>query len=69
MWWLFGEKAHPAHNGAFRASGIFGQHIYINPAENVVIVALSARSKPTGADAIADSDFFAAVVEALRPVE
>jgi CubicO group peptidase (beta-lactamase class C family) len=48
---------------AFRASGIYGQTIYVNPAKHVVIVQLSARSTPSGGgrglppapfDAIAD---------------
>jgi CubicO group peptidase (beta-lactamase class C family) len=36
FWWLLGD-------GVFRASGIFGQGIYINPAEDVVIAMHSAR--------------------------
>jgi CubicO group peptidase (beta-lactamase class C family) len=41
MWW-----SEPY--GAFRAYGIFGQSIYINPSEQVVIVVWSAQPKPTG---------------------
>jgi CubicO group peptidase (beta-lactamase class C family) len=36
LWWL-------AENGAYRASGIFGQGIYIDPTENLVIAHHSAR--------------------------
>ncbi len=36
FWWLMGD-------GAYSARGIFGQGIYINPAENVVIALHSAR--------------------------
>lgn len=36
LWWLMGD-------GVFRASGIFGQGIYIDPAENLVIAMHSAR--------------------------
>jgi CubicO group peptidase (beta-lactamase class C family) len=36
LWWL-------ADNGSYQASGIFGQGIYIDPAENLVIAQHSAR--------------------------
>lgn len=65
MWWLLSGGG-PAHAGAFEAEGIFGQHVYINPAQRVVIAVWSARSKPSGADVIPDIDFFGAVVEALK---
>ena len=52
--------------GAFEARGIFGQHIYINPHEKLVIVVLSARPKPTGATVLDDAAFFAAVARSLR---
>jgi CubicO group peptidase (beta-lactamase class C family) len=60
LWWL-------NEDGSFRASGIFGQGIYINSAEDVVIAMHSAR-------AIADNKpdweiqdaMFNACVEALR---
>lgn len=44
LWWLTGGSA-------FRASGIFGQGIYIDPAANIVIAIHSAW-----ADASVDSD-------------
>ena len=55
LWWLRG-------GGAYAARGIFGQGIYINPAEKVVIALHSAR-----ADASVDSDraLQAALYEAL----
>lgn len=55
-WWLRGS-------GAYTAAGIFGQGIYINPAENVVIAVHSAR-----ADASIDSDWVLqnALYEALK---
>jgi len=37
FWWLYDD-------GTYRASGIFGQAIYINPKENVVIAMHSARA-------------------------
>ena len=39
MWWT-GTK------GAFAAQGIFGQYIYVNPQEHLVIVGLTAQPKP-----------------------
>jgi CubicO group peptidase (beta-lactamase class C family) len=66
MWWTYGPEANPVHRGAFQAEGIFGQFIYINPRERVVVVVWSARPKPTGADTINDDDFFAGVVAALH---
>lgn len=41
LWWLNGE-------GVFRASGIYGQGIYINPEQELVIVVLSAWPVATG---------------------
>ena len=64
LWWTF-PKSDPIHDGAFQAVGIFGQHMYINRKENLVIVVLSARPKPTGSDVINDADLFAAVTRAL----
>lgn len=59
LWWLQG-------NGIFRASGIFGQGIYINPATNLVIVTQGAWTTATGAEYAAHRDaFFAAVDAAL----
>jgi CubicO group peptidase (beta-lactamase class C family) len=66
MWWIADAAANPIHRGAFYASGIFRQSIYINPREKVVVVVWSARPKPTGSDTINDEDFFAAVVKSLR---
>jgi len=60
FWWLLDD-------GVYRASGIFGQAIYIDPAENLVIALHSARP-----DASKDEDLklqfamFATIVEALK---
>lgn len=43
FWWLDGE-------GIFRASGIYGQGIYFNPASDLVIVVLSAWPVASGGD-------------------
>ncbi|GAC1631534.1 MAG: serine hydrolase [Candidatus Acidiferrum sp.] len=65
LWWPV-PKGDPVHEGAFEASGIFGQHMYINRKEKIVVVVLSARPKPTGATEVDDDAFFGAVVKALR---
>jgi CubicO group peptidase (beta-lactamase class C family) len=59
MWWSEPQ-------GAFRAFGIFGQSIYVNPKENVVIVVWGAQQKPTGSAVVSDTDFFAGVLQALH---
>src|SRR6516225_5582286 len=65
LWWTF-PKGDDVHDGAFEARGIFGQHLYINRKEKVVIAVLSARPKPTGSTVVEDPVFFGAVVKALR---
>jgi hypothetical protein len=65
MWWPT-PKGDPIHAGSFSARGIFGQFIYINPTEKLVIVVLSARPKPLGSQVVTDNDFFAAVAKALQ---
>jgi CubicO group peptidase (beta-lactamase class C family) len=55
-----------AGEGAFEAVGIFGQHIYVNPREQVVVVVWGALPKPTGKEIMEASDFFVAVCRALR---
>jgi CubicO group peptidase (beta-lactamase class C family) len=66
FWWPIPE-GDPVHQGAFQARGIFGQHLYINPTEKLVIVVLSARPKPdSSSDPVSDSAFFAAVAKALQ---
>lgn len=66
MWWPLGAPAGTPNESAFTARGIFGQYVYVNPKEHVVIAMWGARSKPTGAPPIVDADFFAAAVSALR---
>jgi CubicO group peptidase (beta-lactamase class C family) len=66
LWWPI-PAGDPVHRGAFQARGIFGQHMYINPKEKVVIVVLSARPKPDAAlSPLEDVPFFAAVAKALQ---
>lgn len=67
FWWPADPTpATPNPQGAYMAEGIFGQFLYLNPKEHVVVVVWSARSKPEGMDIIDDLDFFGAVVAALR---
>lgn len=64
--WPFAAPRGSINEEAFQALGIYGQHIYVNPKERVVIVVWSAQPKPTGMAPIADEDFFAAAAAALR---
>ena len=67
FWWPeVPTAATPDTQGAFAAIGICGQRLYINPRERVVIVCLSAWSKPQGMDIVDCTDFCAALVAALR---
>ncbi len=67
FWWpAWSTDATPDPAGAFSGIGIFGQYLYINPRQQVVIAEWSARSKPEGMDIIDDMDFFAAATAALR---
>ena len=65
LWWV-PPQAQPIHRGAFVAEGIFGQYIYVNRRERVVIAVLSAQPKPTDMEPISSEAFFAAVTEALK---
>jgi len=60
LWWL-GEE------GVFEASGIFGQGIQINPAENLVIAIQSARPDASNDDDRAlQQQLYKAIAEALK---
>ena len=66
LWWPI-PAGDSIHRDAFQAIGIFGQHLYVNPKERLVIVVLSARPKPDSAvSPISDIDFFAAVAKAVK---
>ncbi len=59
FWWLGAD-------GTFRASGIFGQAIYVNPKENVVIALHSARAVASNkSDWALQSAFFTALANNL----
>lgn len=65
FWWPLTAPSERV-DGAFEADGIFGQHIYINPARRLVIVVWSAQTKPTGGEVVDDWKFFDAVARQLR---
>jgi len=66
MWWPVHPPAGTSFSPGFSARGIFGQYMYINPTERIVIVVWSARAKPLGSEVILDNDFFNAVVKTIR---
>jgi CubicO group peptidase (beta-lactamase class C family) len=66
MLWPVADSEGTTHESAYEAIGIFGQKVYVNPREKVVIAIWSARPKPTGKTPVDDEDFYAAVCEALR---
>lgn len=65
LWWT-PTTAQSQRHRAYAAFGIYGQELYVNPAERVVIVTWGAQAKPTGAEVIDSWAFFDAVVDALR---
>jgi CubicO group peptidase (beta-lactamase class C family) len=66
MVWPIPNASGTINEGAFEARGIYGQHVYVNPRESMVIVVWGALPKPTGMTTIVDNDFFAAASRALR---
>ncbi len=66
MLWPIPDSKGTPNEGAFEARGIFGQHVYMNPREKVVIVVWGALPKPQGMATVKDTDFFAAAVDALK---
>jgi CubicO group peptidase (beta-lactamase class C family) len=66
MLWPIPNAIGTINEGAFEARGIFGQHIYVNPREKVVVAVWSALPKPTGKATVSDNDFFAAVSLVMR---
>jgi CubicO group peptidase (beta-lactamase class C family) len=63
MWWMPKPETGEIHKGAYVAAGIFGQFMYVNPREHLVIVLLSSQSRPVPPIPF---DVFGAVAEALR---
>ena len=67
MWWPTEAAAGSINAGSFAAQGIFGQAIYINPREHVVIVQTAAQVAPSGGEVVNADDCFAALTSALEP--
>ena len=65
MWWTAWTEP-SVKDGAYAAIGIQGQNIYLNPANNVVIVTFGAQPKPTDKEPVDPMVFFDAVVAALK---
>jgi CubicO group peptidase (beta-lactamase class C family) len=68
QWWALPHAPTGIHRGAFSAIGAFGQYIYVNPTERVVVAIQS--DWPQHHDAEAAAETFAlvgAAVRALRP--
>lgn len=65
MWWTAWTEP-SVKDGAFAAVGIQGQNIYVNPANNVVIVTFGAQPKPVEKEPVDPMVFFDAVVAALK---
>lgn len=69
MLWPVEDAEGTINEGAFTAEGIFGQQIYINPEENIVIAAWGAQPKPTGKETLDSYTFFAAMAEAIKAID
>jgi CubicO group peptidase (beta-lactamase class C family) len=70
QWWALpgAPFADGLHTGAFVALGAFGQRLYINPTEQVVVVIQSAWRQPNDRDAEAETvALLRTLVRALRP--
>jgi CubicO group peptidase (beta-lactamase class C family) len=68
QWWALPPKPTGIHRGAFLAGGAFGQYIYVNPTEQVVVAIQSAWRRHQDSDAEAETfALFGAAVRALRP--
>ncbi len=69
QWWSFpsGDHRLPGHDGAFTGQGIFGQFLYVNPREDLVIVLWGCWPDPWIVEAEwATYRFLSRCVEAVR---
>ena len=64
LWWI--AQGASRNDGAFVATGIHGQLLFIDRKEKVVIVAWGAQPQPTGGALVSNTAFFDAVVAALK---
>ncbi|MEN3794109.1 serine hydrolase [Fulvimarina sp. MAC3] len=69
MWWPVAKGEAFKDDEAFAAIGIFGQHVYINPARNVVIAMWAAQPKPLYSNPVSEYSFLEAVTEFVAPSE
>jgi len=68
QWWAVPPLPGGVNNGAFSARGAFGQFIFVNPTEQVVIAIQSAWRQPDDSDAEVEIvAMIRAAVRALRP--
>jgi CubicO group peptidase (beta-lactamase class C family) len=68
QWWALPHGPTGVHAGAFVAIGAFGQYVYVNPAEQVVIAIQSAWRQHHDSDAELETfKLLGAAVHALRP--
>jgi len=70
QWWALpgAPFADGLHAGAFSAFGAFGQRLYINPSERLVVAIQSAWRQPSDGEAEAETNaLIRAVIRALRP--
>jgi CubicO group peptidase (beta-lactamase class C family) len=66
-WWVVPHLPGGVNNGAFSANGAYGQIIFVNPAEQVVIAILSAWRQSQDNDAAVEIvAMIRAAVRALR---
>ena len=67
QWWVVPHLPGGVNNGAFSANGAYGQIIFVNPTEQVVIVILSAWRQSQDSDAEVEIvAMIRAAVRALR---
>ena len=68
QWWAVPRSPANVSGGAFSAIGAFGQRIYVNPAEQVVVAIHSVWRQPQDSDAELETNaLLRAAVPALRP--
>ena len=65
MWWPVEAASGSISDGAFAAQGIFGQWLYINPRQQLIIVQWSAQTQPSGGDVVSPEDCFGAIAAQL----
>lgn len=65
MWWVFNPSERESSGNEYSARGIFGQYIYINQTEDIIVVVWSSRPKPSGPKQIFDNNFFNAIVDTI----